>query len=197
MRDAGYARRRGEGGDPQRSAAHPQLTTCPFPANQQQRSRRQAVANGAGPSLLPPPSLRCGSGTTAVTAALSIPPARSGYLRAPLAVSSPCAFAPARATLAWSEETEKTKWKKLLALITPCLPPNSSESKPGSCSCHTGTSLVLLYSSSVNIRLDILSRVWTSSSSIHRPLSTGHYIFTDGYSHIRRGPFFRPACVEP
>lgn len=92
MRDAGYAHRRGEGArsDQQPPAAnHCQLASQP---KELWGSKSRAVANGAEKN----PPFRCGSGTTAVTSSSLLDPAcaRCGYLRAPLAVSRPCAFAP-------------------------------------------------------------------------------------------------------
>lgn len=110
MRDAGYAHRRGEGArsDQQPPAAnHCQLASQP---KELWGSKSRAVANGAEK---PPPPFRCGSGTTAVTSSSLLDPAcaRCGYLRAPLAVSRPCAFAPC---LVREGEEEKKEVKKIV-----------------------------------------------------------------------------------
>lgn len=91
MWDAGYAHRRGEGArsDQQPPAANHCQLASPKSYGEVNRGRLQMEPRN-------PPPFRCGSGTTAVTSSSLLDPAcaRCGYLRAPLAVSRPCAFAP-------------------------------------------------------------------------------------------------------
>lgn len=86
----------GEGG-PAAISTHPQLTNWPYScqprAPEAVVGERAAVANGAvAPPLPPPLRQRHSSGHDSC---LDSACARCGYLRAPLAVSRPCAFAPA------------------------------------------------------------------------------------------------------
>lgn len=91
-------------------SSHPQLTTANEPASQ----KSYGEVNRGRLQMEPrtPPPFRCGSGTTAVTSSSLLDPAcaRCGYLRAPLAVSRPCAFAPCLVR----EGREEKKKKKIV-----------------------------------------------------------------------------------